>query len=101
MVLPEKRKMPMAVSEFDTVMVPELEMVPELLMPLLLEPEVDIVMSPELSMVAPKLLRIPSPKPVFPEFDIVMMPALAMVPELVNVPVDVISMVPPAMFVRV
>jgi len=57
------------------LMVPELEMVPELtMMPL----EVDIVMVPELSMMPPELLRMPWP-----------------VPDIVMVPVAVLSRVPP------
>jgi len=87
--------MPLLPPEFDIVMVSKLLMVPKLLMP---KPaEFDIVMVPELLMVAPMPLKMPLP----PEVDIVMVPELVMVPSLLIVPVDVISMVPPTLFVRV
>jgi len=113
--------LPMPVGPvFNIVMVPELVKVPELEMPVL--PEFDIVMVPELSMV-PLLLKMPTSK--MPEFDIVMVPELVMVPAtfsmptplrvpdivmvpellmvplLLILPVEVISMVPPTLFVRV
>jgi len=63
MVPEEKLRMPRPV--FDIVMLPELVMVPELEMPLLLGPEVDIVMMPVvLSRVPPDWLLMPLP----PEF---------------------------------
>jgi len=99
MVPPERLRMPLLPPEFDIVMVPELEMVPSLLMPT--PPEFDIVMVPVvLSRVLPDWLLMP----LLPVFDIVMMPALLIMPPSLKIPSSLpvfdIVMVPAAVLSR-